>query len=294
MINREDIVSEIYDFYHNEDKKTSKKSTSLKESKKKIITKKVKPLNESKNSLKEGIKDDFDFLDKMAKAVGKDIKEDKKSLKENILKTTEDYIDEALERKGISFEYNYDDEKGQCVYQFKDENDLQQADMIICNIVGDKYELDKKDLKIWLTDSLEESKLIKEDLSFLEKELGPNWRDIELKDDDSLEGGVSYEGETLGHFIDEVGTEDIKSLEDLNSALRECGIQPVEKSLEESFSLEEELKQTEDKIYESYLEGMKRYFNDDNLAKSYASCKHNFDISRLNELVSKKNGEKND
>lgn len=386
MINREDIVSEMYDYYHIEDKKQSKKFTSLRENKKRIINKN-KLLNESKGklnkskvidkpnkSLKESIKDDFDFLDKMTKAAGTDIKEgvdeptesgisfkandldkvkkilheleldrvgykkyvdldetpnsygichiwfnltnkdrafservesalqkieylSKGSLKESVVKSTEEYIEDALKEKGIPFDYNLD-EDGYFVYQFKNEEDLQQADMIICDIVGDQYESNHKKLKIWLTNDLAESKILKEDLSFFEKELGSNWRNIELKDDvNSTEGGIAHEGETLGEFIDEVGTKHIKSLEDLNDALRVCGISPVERieeSLNEGLTLEESIKQSEDAVYESYLEGMRRYSKDDRLAKSYASCMHNFDISRLNELVNKKNGEKND
>lgn len=300
MINREDIVSEMYNYYHTEDKKQSKKSVSLRENKKRTIKKnlleskgklnKSKVINKTNKSFKESIKDDFDFLDKMSKAAGTE-------LKESVVKSTEEYIEDALKEKGIPFDYNLD-EDGYFVYQFKNEEDLQQADMIICDIVGDQYESNRKKLKIWLTNDLAESKILKEDLSFFEKEFGSDWRNIRLKDDvDSTEGGIAHEGETLGEFIDEVGTKYIKSLEDLNDALKVCGISPVERieeSLHEGLTLEESIKQSEDAVYESYLEGMRRYSKDDRLAKSYASCMHNFDISRLNELVSKKNGEKND
>ena len=48
--------------------------------------------------------------------------------------------------------------------------------------------------------------------------------DYKLKDDNTEFGGISYIGETLGDFIAEVG---ISNIDDINKALKECGIEPI-------------------------------------------------------------------
>lgn len=53
------------------------------------------------------------------------------------------------------------------------------------------------------------------------------WEDIELFDDDTDYGGISYEGETLENFVDECDIADTISIRDLNNELIDNGIQPL-------------------------------------------------------------------
>ena len=53
--------------------------------------------------------------------------------------------------------------------------------------------------------------------------------DVELKDDSTAEGGISHAGETVGEFCEEAGIKADASLDELNTALKECGIEPVKK-----------------------------------------------------------------
>ena len=48
--------------------------------------------------------------------------------------------------------------------------------------------------------------------------------DYRLKDDNTEFGGISYLGETFGDFIAEVG---LSTIDDINIALKECGIEPI-------------------------------------------------------------------
>ena len=48
--------------------------------------------------------------------------------------------------------------------------------------------------------------------------------DYKLKDDNTEFGGISYIGETLGDFIAEV---EVCDIDDINKALKECGIEPI-------------------------------------------------------------------
>ena len=48
--------------------------------------------------------------------------------------------------------------------------------------------------------------------------------DYKLKDDNTEFGGISHIGETLEDFIAEVG---ISNIDDINIALKECGIEPI-------------------------------------------------------------------
>lgn len=51
---------------------------------------------------------------------------------------------------------------------------------------------------------------------------------IVLEDDDTPTGGTAFQGETVGDFIQSLGTElNNCTLEQLNTALIECGIKPV-------------------------------------------------------------------
>ena len=73
-------------------------------------------------------------------------------------------------------------------------------------------------------------------LEGLEKEIGKNYRSIVLEDDGTETGGVSFYGETLGDFIDEVGS--FSTLKELNDALKDCGIKTIKpKKVNESKKL---------------------------------------------------------
>ena len=51
----------------------------------------------------------------------------------------------------------------------------------------------------------------------------------ELYDDPTIsEGGISYQGETLEHFMDDVGLTKETPLDEINKTLQECGIQPID------------------------------------------------------------------
>lgn len=51
---------------------------------------------------------------------------------------------------------------------------------------------------------------------------------VVLEDDDTPTGGTAFQGETVGDFIQSFGTELHNcTLEQLNTALIECGIKPV-------------------------------------------------------------------
>jgi hypothetical protein len=50
---------------------------------------------------------------------------------------------------------------------------------------------------------------------------------IELRDDDTETGGVSFRGETLADFIEETDLGYGRSLDEVNKALKECGIMPI-------------------------------------------------------------------
>lgn len=50
--------------------------------------------------------------------------------------------------------------------------------------------------------------------------------DYRLEDDETDHGGVSFIGETLGDFLDDIGLFP-ESLSQLNKALAECGIKKI-------------------------------------------------------------------
>ena len=59
------------------------------------------------------------------------------------------------------------------------------------------------------------------------KEIERKFRNIYLEDDDTETGGISFIGETLDNFLDEVEMPYDSHLEEINRALSECGIKPV-------------------------------------------------------------------
>ncbi|SDB15065.1 hypothetical protein [Eubacterium oxidoreducens] len=52
-------------------------------------------------------------------------------------------------------------------------------------------------------------------------------KDVTLEDDNSPYGGVSYAGETLYAFLDEVGIKRDTNIEEINNTLALCGIKQV-------------------------------------------------------------------
>ena len=66
----------------------------------------------------------------------------------------------------------------------------------------------------------------------LASELGKDYKEIVLQDDETETGGLSHSGETLGEFIAEVG-DNFKSLDELNSTLKACGIKTIKKGIKE-------------------------------------------------------------
>lgn len=50
--------------------------------------------------------------------------------------------------------------------------------------------------------------------------------DIELQDDETSTGGISFDGETVRDFVLTVN-HGFENLEDLNKVLRECGIKEI-------------------------------------------------------------------
>ena len=59
------------------------------------------------------------------------------------------------------------------------------------------------------------------------KELERKFRNIYLEDDATETGGISFIGETLDNFLDEIEMPYDTSLEEINKALSECGIKPI-------------------------------------------------------------------
>ncbi len=55
-------------------------------------------------------------------------------------------------------------------------------------------------------------------------------KDIVLKDDASPYGGTAFNGETLYDFCESVDLLECDDLEEINKALQECGICPINES----------------------------------------------------------------
>lgn len=62
----------------------------------------------------------------------------------------------------------------------------------------------------------------------IEEYLGNNYRKIILQDDNTPYGGTAYIDETLGEFMDSIRLKGNNSIEQLNIALKNCGIQTLE------------------------------------------------------------------
>jgi len=55
-----------------------------------------------------------------------------------------------------------------------------------------------------------------------------NLKDIQLKENgDVVTGGLSHSTETLGEFMEDLRPNEKRTLNDVNSALLECGILPI-------------------------------------------------------------------
>ena len=54
-----------------------------------------------------------------------------------------------------------------------------------------------------------------------------NWEDIELFDDETEYGGISYDGETLDNFVGECDISEDITIGELNEELKSCGIKPI-------------------------------------------------------------------
>lgn len=50
---------------------------------------------------------------------------------------------------------------------------------------------------------------------------------IELEDDETPYGGTSFRGETVFDFLCCFNDDEFDSIEELNKALKECGIKPI-------------------------------------------------------------------
>ncbi|MCY3067598.1 MULTISPECIES: hypothetical protein [Aerococcus] len=76
----------------------------------------------------------------------------------------------------------------------------------------------------------------------------------ELYDDPTIsEGGISYQGETLEHFMDDVGLTKDASLKEINDTLQECGIQTISYSEVENKDINRE----EQEIMETTIQNYK-------------------------------------
>ncbi|HHP3964848.1 hypothetical protein ACIGHC_12565 [Staphylococcus saprophyticus] len=51
---------------------------------------------------------------------------------------------------------------------------------------------------------------------------------IVLKDDEKSNGGVAFAGETLLDFMNDLKPNERQSLDDVNAALIQCGIKPID------------------------------------------------------------------
>ena len=50
---------------------------------------------------------------------------------------------------------------------------------------------------------------------------------VVLEDDNTPFGGVSFHGQTLGEFLEEVGAERETNMDKVNEILKTCGISPI-------------------------------------------------------------------
>ena len=61
----------------------------------------------------------------------------------------------------------------------------------------------------------------------IEEYLGNDYKEIILQDDDTPYGGTAYIDETLGEFMDSIGLEGTHNMDELNTALKDCGIKTL-------------------------------------------------------------------
>lgn len=58
--------------------------------------------------------------------------------------------------------------------------------------------------------------------------LGDNYKNIILEDDNNVEhGGTAYCDETVEEFMNSVGLKETDNINELNKALKDCGIQTL-------------------------------------------------------------------
>lgn len=58
-------------------------------------------------------------------------------------------------------------------------------------------------------------------------ERAKDYLDYELYDDETESGGISFIGETLKDFIEEIGISENTSIKHINDTLKQCGIKPI-------------------------------------------------------------------
>lgn len=57
--------------------------------------------------------------------------------------------------------------------------------------------------------------------------LNNEFAEIKLEDNEKPTGGISYQGETLAEFLEEIGMSVYNSLREINRALHICGIKKI-------------------------------------------------------------------
>ena len=113
-------------------------------------------------------------------------------------------------------------------FQLDQEYSREQLFDDIKDNLGDEYDLsgwDEYFVEINAIYSFEESKKCeaKETISL------EDVMDVKLEDDETENGGISFDGETVRDFIDDVSSDETKitTIDELNDALKQCGIKPV-------------------------------------------------------------------
>lgn len=125
----------------------------------------------------------------------------------------------------------------QLVENFCDENNLiivKHTNNEIGNSESDSYKSEHKWFLCVKTENIDKDTVNGFKRLFgesLQSELGNDYLDIELEDDETSHGGISFIGETVCDFLSECDVQ-INSLEELNKLLKENGIKPIEKKKE--------------------------------------------------------------
>ena len=76
---------------------------------------------------------------------------------------------------------------------------------------------------------------------------------ILLEDDETLTGGVAFQGETLEDFLEALDCQTIQTIKDVNKALIECGIKPIN-------ALPEDHEIIGFAVWDTFLDGFKSDF----------------------------------